>query len=400
MKESNKTYDCILRNAHVIDPSQDIDQVLDIGIRHGRVAGLGPQVETASECDEVECSGKFLCPGLVDLHGHWYEGSAFGIDPGICLNHGVTTGIDAGTAGFVNFAYFRRHCIDQAQVRILAFLNIAACGIPTPLIDELEHLGHARSEDTADMIERNRPVIVGVKVRLGAMSADHPLEALCKALEAADSCGVPVMVHISKGARTPQVLARLRPGDIVTHCFQGRGDGIVLDHLVIPQAREARENGVLFDVGHGCGSFHWDTAKKAFEHFFYPDTISTDLHRYSVERFGFDMPTTMSKFLHLGMPLRDVVSKSTLAPAKAIGRYPDLGTLRPGAEADIFVFTVEEGEFPLEDTHFQTVIASRMIRSFLVVKGGRLIRPGESPYCLRTFYPSDHEVYHRLEVTA
>lgn len=393
------SYDLILRHARVIDPSQGIDTVADVAVAGGRIAAVGPGLAAPPECPARDLSGLYLCPGLVDLHGHWYEGSAYGIDPAICLNHGVTTAVDAGTTGFVNFEEFRRTRIENAPLRVLAFLNIAATGIPTPLAGELEDLRYARPVETAEMLGCHPAVLVGVKVRIGsAMSGSNGGAALGRALEAAAGRRAPVMVHISRGAETPEILRRLRPGDILTHCYQGRGSGLLLEDLLLPEAREARANGVVFDVGHGCGSFSWSTARKAFEHFFYPDTISTDLHRYSVERFAFDLPTVMSKFLHLGMSLVDVVRKATCAPARVLGRESEIGTLRPGAAADLLVFSLDEGEFLLEDTHLRTAKTARRITPRLVMKDGKWVEP--AAVRLRPLHGCDHEVFRHIEQTA
>ena len=234
------------------------------------------------------------------------------------------------------------------------------------------------------------------------MTGCHGKEALERAIESANSTGLPLMVHISKGARTPDILRKLRPGDIVTHCFQGRGDGIFEDgnRDLLPGVTGARQEGILFDIGHGAGSFSWATARRAFEHFFYPDTISTDLHRFSIARWAFDMPSVMSKFLHLGMSLHDVIAKSTWFPAKAIGRGNELGTLKPGATADLFVFELEDGDFPLEDTHLRTEHASRRIKPVLTIKGGRTIEPGSYPVQLRDFEECDQELFRFVEETA
>jgi dihydroorotase len=391
------TYDIVLRNAHVIDPSQGLNGVRDVAISAERIAAVGLALEGAAWED---LSGYYLAPGLVDLHGHWYEGSAFGIDPHVCLPRGVTTAVDAGTTGFVNFEEFRRNCMASAQVRVLAFLNIAATGIPTPIGGELLDLRLARSRETAEVLMARRGELLGVKVRIGAMSGSHGLEALARAMEAAQTAGLPVMVHVSRSAPTRDVLARLRPGDILTHCFQGRGDGIVANGCMLPEAEQARQRGVIFDVGHGCGSFSWETARRAFEHSFYPDTISTDLHRLSIERPCVDMPTTISKFLHLGMSLEDVILKTTWMPARAIGRESEIGTLRPGAVADIFVFSVEKGAFPLEDTHFQVAVASRMVRPRKIMRAGRWLAPGYAAPRLRTLHDCDYEVFRSLEESA
>jgi len=394
------TYDTILRNGHVIDPSQNLNGLADVGILNGRIATVG-DLGLAAGAREIDLRGKYVCPGMVDVHGHWYAGSLFGIDPNICLNHGVTTVIDAGTSGFVNYQEFRKHTIEKARIRVLAFLNISALGIPTPFAGELQDLRYAAAREASETLQRDPANLLGIKIRLGSnMSGDNGEEVLNRGIEAAGLARLPVMVHISKGAETPRVLKKLRPRDIITHCFQGRGDGLVRDGRLLPEAVSAREAGVIFDVGHGCGSFNWDTAKRAFEHHFYPDTISTDLHRFSIERCCFDMPTTMAKFLHLGMSLEDVVLKTTWTPAKAIGRDREIGSLRVGAAADIFSFTVEEGEFPLEDTHLKVAMASRMIKPYLTIKEGQPIEPGSYRACLRALHPCDMEVFQRIEETA
>jgi dihydroorotase len=389
--------DVVLRGPHVIDPSQGLNEVLDIAVRGGAVAALGPSLKVRAGTPERDLSGAYVCPGLIDLHGHWYEASAWGIDPDICLHCGSTTVVDAGTAGCINFADFRSHAIAGSQIQVLAFVNIAAFGIPTSFVGELEDLRYSRPRETIAVLEGNRGLALGVKVR---MKAGHSLKAFDDALEAARAAGVPMMVHIGKGADTPHILRRLRPGDIVTHCFEGRGDGIVEHGRLIPEAVQARREGVVFDVGHGCGSFSWEVARRAFEYAFYPDTISTDLHRYSVERWALDMPTTMSKFLHLGMSLEDVILKSTAAPAKAIGRDGELGTLRAGTVADLFAFTLEDGEFPLEDTHLKIKVANRRIKPLFVMKAGATIEAQSGPQKLRKLYDFDYDQLRLIEESA
>lgn len=393
-------FNLVLRNARIIDHSQQIFTTGDVGIRAGRIAAIGETISPGSAQLEKDLGGRYLCPGLVDLHGHWYGGSAYGLDPNICLNQGVTTAVDAGTTGFINFADFRTNQIQHSRIELLAFLNIAAIGIPSAFVGELEDLRYARVAEAAEIVATHRDVLVGIKVRQGVMTGTHGIAALKPAIEAAQACGVPLMVHIGKSANTPEILRNLRAGDVVTHCFQGRGDGILNCGCLLPEAIQARRDGIIFDVGHGAGSFQWDTAKKAFEHHFYPDTISTDLHRYSVERWAIDMPTTMSKFLHLGMSLEDVVLKSTWAPAKAIGRDSQLGTLRPGARANIFIFELEYGDFAFEDTHLRIEHASRRIRPFLTIKDGELIAPGSYPVVLRKYHACDYDVLKFIEESA
>jgi dihydroorotase len=392
-------YDLILRNGHVLDPARDIDGVMDVAIAGSRIAAVEKELRLGGAL-EFDAKGKYVCPGLIDLHGHWFGGSCFGIDPNICLNHGVTTVVDAGTTGFINFPEFRRATIENAEIGVLAFIHIGCAGLPTTLVGELEDLRYARPVETAAVIERNRDLALGVKLRAGFMTGDHGVAAFELALEACRESRTPLMLHISKGSPTREILPRLRPGDIVTHCFQGRGDGIFAPDSgrLLNEVSPAREQGVIFDVGHGAGSFSWDAARRAFEYSFYPDTISTDLHRFSIERYAIDMPSTMSKFLHLGMGLRDVISKSTWAPARAIGRR-DLGTLRPGAAADVLVFEIETGEFALEDTHLRVEKAERRLRPLLVIKNGKRFEPGAYPSKLRELYPCDLEVFRQVERT-
>ena len=387
----------VLRHAHVVDPSQGLNEVLDLAVLNGTVAALGPSLRVRTGTPERDLSGACVCPGLIDLHGHWYESSAWGIDPEFCLHRGSTTVIDAGTAGCINFADFRRHVIDRSRIHVLAFVNIAASGIPTSFIGELEDPRYSRPGETIAVLEEHRGVALGVKVR---MKAGHGPKVLDDALEAARAARLPVMVHIGKGADTRRLLRRLGPHDIVTHCFEGRGDGIVEQGRLIPEAVDARKEGVVFDVGHGCGSFSWEVARRAFEYSFYPDTISTDLHRYSVERWAFDLPTTMSKFMHLGMSLEDVILKSTTAPAKAIGHDGELGTLRVGTIADLFAFKLEDGEFPFEDTHLKVEVAKRRIKPLFAMKAGAVIEADSGSWRLRKLYDFDYEQLRSIEDSA
>jgi dihydroorotase len=375
---------------------------MDIAIAGGRIKEVGVNLDRGGASEILDVSGKHVCPGLIDLHGHWYEGSVYGIDPHHCLNTGVTTAIDAGTTGFVNFPEFRRNCIDKTHVRLLAFVNIACVGLPTALIGELEDLRYARPLETASVLERNHEVTLGVKIREFSRTAGDGIEALNLAIRAAEAVRMPLMVHIGPGARTPEILKLLRPGDILTHCYQGRGDGLITEPggQLLSEVTQAKERGIIFDIGHGSGSFKWETAQKAFEHSFYPDTISTDLHRYSVDGPVYDMPTTLSKFLCLGMSLEDVILKSTWTPAKSIGRQADIGTLRVGAAADVFVFQLETGEFEYFDTHFKSRRSDKRIVASLTIKGGKPIVPGAYKVMQRPLEPWDHEIAKLLEATA
>jgi dihydroorotase len=388
-------YDLLLKGGRLIDPSQRLDGVMDIAITQGRIQEIASSLEASESLEVLDLCGKYVCPGLVDLHGHWYEGSIYGIDPHVCLNHGVTTVVDAGTTGFINFPEFRKQTIDRAQIRMLAFLHISCLGLHAPFAEELLDIRYARPKETAIVIERNRAVAVGVKIRLGQMAGEHGLEALQLALDTARTVQLPLMAHISKGANVPEMLARLRPGDIVTHCFQGRGDGIlnVESRSILDEVYQARKDGVVFDVGHGCGSFSWDTAQRAFELSFYPDTISTDLHRYSIEDpFNVTLLDTLSKFLALGMTLEEVISKSTYCPARVLRRENEIGTLRKNSAADILIFEVKEGDFQFTDTHGKIRKGTKRLTPSLTICRGKVLRSGTYPVTLRELFESDYEV--------
>ena len=388
-------YDLILKGGHVVDPSQDLDGVYDVGIVQGRIEKIGPGLSLTG-CPEVrEVQGKYVCPGLVDLHGHWYEGGLYGVNAELCLNHGVTTAVDAGSTGFANFREFREKTIEKSRVSVLAFVHISFLGLQAPFLEELLDLHYARPKETAATVMQNRQQAVGVKIRIGSMTGQHGTQALELALQAANEAHVPLMVHISKGACEEEILNRLRPGDILTHCFHGRGNG-----LMAPDGRGfvssvgiARDRGVLFDVGHGCGSFAWESAQKGFEYHFYPDTLSTDLHRYSVaEPLHVSLPQVMSKFMCLGMSLREVILKTTLNPAKALGRETEIGTLRPGVSADLLVFDLVEGDYVFTDTHMRTRHGTQMIKPHTVVKKGIVYTPGTIDFRLRPLYDFDQEL--------
>jgi dihydroorotase len=369
----------LLRGGRVIDPSQGVDGRFDVLLRHGLVAELrapdAPLPDAETEVRDV--AGAIVTPGLVDLHGHWYEGSAYGIDAAVSLRSGVTLAVDAGTAGFVNFASFRRQSIDAAPLRVRAFVNIAALGILTTLSGELDTPEHIRPVETAETIRAHAGVAVGVKVRLSAAVRTGGAEAaLDAALGAARDVGLPLMVDVGgPGDSMPAALDRLGPGDILTHCFTGGGATIVDgDGRLRREAIDARARGVRFDVGHGAGSFSWRTARAAVGAGFLPDSISTDLHWYSLNGPAYDQATMMAKFLHLGLSLPEVVARVTCDAAALIG-LADTVTLRPGAAADVAVFRVVDDEIELRDATRAVEIGRQRIEPVLTVVGGAAIEP-------------------------
>jgi dihydroorotase len=394
------TFDLLFKGGHVIDPSQDLDGPCDVGVTQGKIAAIGKELSTSGCLEVRDARGSYLSPGLVDLHGHWYEGDLYGIDPLICLNHGVTTAVDAGSTGYANFPAFRKQTIDKCPVNLFAFVHISFMGLLAPFAEELLDLSYARPIETALTIERNRDRALGVKIRIGSMTGTHGMEALELALTAAREARVPLMVHVSKGAEEAEILDRLRPGDILTHCFHGRGnrlfehnDGKTNTRTVLA----ARDRGIVFDIGHGCGSFSWETAQRAYEHHFYPDTISTDLHRWGAgEPFAVTMPSVMSKFLCLGMSLQEIILKTTFAPARVLGLEREIGSLRVGFRADLLQFDLVAGEFKFQDTHFRTRVGSHHIVPRTVVKDGVVHEPGSVPVQLREMFESDLDVFRSM----
>jgi dihydroorotase len=380
-------FDLILRGGRVIDPSQKLDAVTDVGFAGGKVAMVGNNLKADPTTDVRHVSGLIVTPGLIDLHTHVYwGGTSIGIDAEeFCRTSGVTTAVDTGSAGPGNFAGFRKHVIEPSQVRILAYLHVSHAGIYAyghrVMVGESEEIRLMNPIDAAEVAEANRDLIVGIKVRVGRNSSGTsgivPLEI---ALEVAEQVGMPLMAHIDHPPPSyEEVVARLRPGDVLTHAFrpfpntpataQGTVKKVVL---------EARERGVLFDIGHGKGSFAFKTARAMLANGFYPDTISSDVHILCINGPAFDQVTTMSKFLCMGMPLSDVIAASTVNAAMAL-RRPELGSLKVGSVGDATLISIREGKFDYVDVVGEHLIGDRKIASEGVVIAGRWWHPTQSP---------------------
>ena len=380
-------YDLVIRGGTVIDPAQGLHAPLDVAFAGGRVAALAADIPATQGVETLDASGRLVTPGLVDLHVHAYWGvSHYGIDPDPnFVARGATTVVDAGSAGAATFDAFRRFLIDTAATRIFARLNISAQGMLVDYVGELEDLRWASVRKALDAIERHRDVIVGVKVRLtkGQVTSERAgLQPLFLALEAAETAGLPLMVHPQDGwyDSVAQVWDALRPGDLVTHCFHGHRGGVLDgDGNVLPAVRAAVERGVLLDLGHGAGSFSWDVAERALAQGLPPHTISSDLHAHNVDGPVYDLVTTVAKYLHLGMSLDDVVARVTAAPARTLQMEERLGTLRAGAAGDAVVFALEEGSFPLVDSHRQERLGRQRLAPSTVVKDGRRYQPPPVP---------------------
>jgi dihydroorotase len=374
--------DLILRGGRVIDPSQGIDAIMDVGFAGGRVAALSPSIADGS-AEVRDVSGLIVSPGLIDLHTHVYwGGTSLGIDAEeFCRTSGVTTAVDTGSAGPGNFMGFRRHVIEPSQVRILAYLHVSHAGIygfsNTVMVGESEDLRLMDPVTAAQVADANRDVIVGIKVRVGRhASGDQGIAPLDIALQVAEETGLSLMAHIDEPPPSyEEVIARLRPGDVLTHAFRPFPNSpATAQGTVKPAVLAARKRGVLFDIGHGMGSFAFKTARAMLANGFPPDTISSDVHALCINGPAFDQVTTMSKFLCLGMSLSDVIKCSTVNAAFALKR-PELGSLKPGSVGDATLLSVEEGHFDYLDVVGEHLEGRQRIFSKGVVINGRWWHP-------------------------
>jgi dihydroorotase len=376
-RDPTGSFDLVLAGGTVVDPANAIHQPLDVGITGDRIAAIGPGLAGRGE-RVIDARGGYVVPGLVDLHVHVYWGVAdlsVEADP-TCLGRGATTVVDAGSSGANTFGGFRRYVVEPARGRILAFLNISAMGQIDPIWGELHDLRYVEPERAAMVARANPDVIVGFKVRISEMLAGpNGLVGLERAIEAGEAAGLPVMVHIGgSGFDIEEALARLRPGDVVTHSFTAWQPGLVTSNgRIVPGALEARARGVRFDIGHGAGSFTWAVAEAALAEGFRPDTISSDLHRFNVPLPVQDLATTLSKFMLLGLSIDEVVAMATSAPAAALGRSADFGTLGAGSPADLAVLAVEDGDVVLADSAGVTRQAKQRLVPTAIVRNGGVV---------------------------
>lgn len=390
-------YDLVVRGGRVIDPAQGLDAMLDVAIEGQRIAALAPDLTSGGTRAVLDAAGLLVTPGMVDLHTHVFWGvPPLGVEPDPhCLARGVTTAVDAGSAGAATFPAFRRYIIDVSATRIVAMLHISSIGMarddgsPGEAVGELEDIRWARVDRAIDVARAHADVIVGIKVRLSTpMVGPDPgqcREALRRARQAAAAIGKPAMVHVG-GTAVPldDLLAMLSPGDVVTHCYHGRTEGVLDDSgTVRPAVWQAVARGIIFDVGHGAGSFDFRVARTALEQGLLPGTISSDIHAWSIAGPVYDLATTASKFLHLGVPLGEVIRRVTTTPAQAVSLADRLGTLAPGAEADVSVLRLAEGEWPFRDAAGQVEIGRQRLEPVAVVRAGRVYP------CLPAVYAPD-----------
>jgi dihydroorotase len=370
--------DLILRGGRVIDPANGLDATCDVGFVDGRVAAVAPRIAATAK-DERNIAGAIVTPGMIDLHTHVYwGGTSIGVEAEpIARRSGTTTFVDAGTAGPGNFPGFRRHIIEPSPLRILAYLNVSFAGIfafsRTVMVGESSDLRLLDLNECVRVARENLDLIVGVKVRVGrGASGSRGIAPLDMALEVADELGLPLMAHIDHPPPSrKEVLQRLRPGDVLTHCYRPFPNSLLRsDGAVREEAQMARERGVIFDIGHGAGSFGFKACRGLLAAGFRPDVISSDVHVLNLDGPAFDLLTTMSKFLVLGVDLHALVAAVTSAPANAI-RRPTLGTLAVGSEGDATIVDIEQGTFEFHDTQGERLEGDRRFRLKGMVVGGK-----------------------------
>ena len=378
-------YDLVLKNGRVVDPAQGIDRKADVAFADGKVAAIGEGLAGARSRD---CSGLIVTPGLIDLHTHVYwGGTSLGVDPdAFARDSAVATCVDTGSAGPGNFAGFRKHVIERSEVRILVYLHVSFAGIygfaKNIMLGESHDIRLLAGREAVEVINENRDVIIGVKVRVGRhASGPAGIQPLDVALQVADETGLPLMAHIDEPPPSyEEVVSRLRKGDVLTHCYRPFPNAPIDGRGKVKQAiLAARQRGVLFDIGHGMGSFSWRTARAMVAEGFLPDTISSDVHSLCITGPAYDQLTTLSKFLALGVPLDEVIAASTVNAAKALQR-PELGSFKVGAPGDASVLELREGSFPLEDVRGEVVVANeRLFAAGLVIAGREVAGGADKP---------------------
>ena len=371
-------YDIVIANGTVVDPANGVNAPGSVALKDGRVAAVEVGIGPDEGRESIDASGCIVVPGLIDLHTHLYKDvSMFGIEADeLCPRTGVTTAVDTGTAGWINYRGLERYVIERSRTRILAYINLSGVGLPWRR-GEMVYDGYVQPDMCARAVQQHPNTALGVKVRLyRGVGGDADLRDLLQlALEAAQLCERPLMVHITNGdVPLAELLPSLRSNDVVTHCFHGGEPAGILDThgKVLPEVRDARDRGVVFDIGHGLGSFSFDVCRKAIDDGFPPDTISSDVHTLNIDGPVYDLPTTMSKFLNLGMPLEEVIRRTTIEPARVIGRADELGRLGEGAGGDVSVFEVEEGSFDLVDAEEEVLSGSRRFTCRATVRDGEI----------------------------
>jgi dihydroorotase len=376
-QSANPDFDLLIKGGTVIDPGQNIHTALDVAVKNGKILQLSPDIPAARARSVVSAKGKIVTPGLIDSHVHVFESMGpITVNADLyCLNRGVTTAVDTGSTGYAGIAAFKKYVMGSSATRIYALLDINGFGVMMGLAGEYGNLNWVNPQATARAAEENKPDVVGIKCRLSReTTGPNDLEVLKRALEAAEISRLPLMVHIGDSySPLPEIVKQMRKGDVLTHCFNGRPNGILdANGKLLPVVLDARERGVFFDLGHGSNSFDFDVAEKCMQQNFIPDTISSDLATTSINGPTFDLVTTASKFLLLGLTLDQVIERVTVRPTRVFNFGVELGSLRPGTVADISILEVREGSFVFDDTDGKKRTGRQKLQSVAAIRAGRL----------------------------
>ncbi len=372
--------DLLIQNGHVFDPKNNRDTIMDVAIVDGKIHQVANGIPVKNVKKKVDATGMYVCPGLIDIHTHVFVGSTPGVfadgiyslsPDDFTFRAGITTVVDAGTSGSHNFPKFKKQVIDQSKTRILAFLNIAGWGMTGDSLQQDVSTMDVRR--AIEMVEKHPDIIVGMKIGHFEKKTWEPFD---RALKVASNTDRPLFVecHLPQYSLKDQ-LDRMRPGDIITHSFEHiseRRPVVDTTGNVLPLVFESRKKGILFDVGHGGAGFWFDQAIPALEQGFWPNTFGTDLHRFSMNAGMKDMLNVMSKYLNMGMPLKEVLLRGSWNPAKAI-RREDLGNLSVGADADIVLLSVKEGKFGYVDAAGNRIDGNRKLEAELTVRAGKVV---------------------------
>jgi dihydroorotase len=372
--------DYLLKGGRLIDPANGREGAFDVHVRDGMIAEIGANLE-ATGASVIDTKGLIVTPGLIDVHLHLMKGlGAFGVDPDIFgVGSGVTTVVDAGSAGHTLLNVFRRYVTDNAKTRVLNYINLSTLGgVTGPGFSILADPRLIDEEKIAAAVESNRDIIVGIKIMAtgGALGAQK-LKPLERARKLGDALRIPLLIHIgeswTKGTEpvaVGDVLKYLRTGDIVTHMFTAHPGGLLdANGKLWPQVRDAKESGILMDVGHGLHNLNFDVARKVLDQGLLPDGVSTDGHRGNRAGPVYDLPTTMAKLIALGFSLNQVVELATANAARLLGRSAELGSLRVGAPAEISVLRLEDREWTAIDSQKGAIPAKQALVPVYAIRG-------------------------------
>jgi len=367
--------DLLIKGGTVIDPSQNLHAQLDVAVKDGKILQIAPDIPADGASSPISAKGKIVTPGLIDVHVHVFEGvGPTGVNADqYCLGRGVTTAVDAGSAGYFSIAGFRQYVIKPSATRVYAMIDIGARGTLMGVAGNYLNLDWVNPQLTARAAEASKPDVVAIKARLSKeITGANDVEVLERALEAAKISNLPLMVHIGDSySPLPEILRQLRKGDIVTHCFTGRPRGLLdANGKILPEMLECRERGVLFDVGEG-GTMSLDVAEKCLQQNFLPDTIGTDLTSLSINGPVYDLVTELSKFLTIGMSLDQIIERVTLRPTRMFNFGVEIGTLRPGTVADITLLEVREGSFIFGESTGKKRTGRQKLQSTATIRAGK-----------------------------